>query len=68
MVGKLGQGMKCCKCNSTSNVLVCETQGLSDLVKVSRVSGHELTRELVVVFFPSSLSSASVPSKNDRMV
>ena len=27
MVGKLGQGMRCWKCNSTSNVLVCETQG-----------------------------------------
>jgi hypothetical protein len=24
-VGKLGEGMKCYKCNSTSNVLVCET-------------------------------------------
>ena len=27
VVGKLGQGMRCCKCNSNSNVLVCETQG-----------------------------------------
>ena len=27
MVGKLGQGMRRCKCNSTSNALVCETQG-----------------------------------------
>ena len=26
IVGKLGQGMRCCKCKSTSNVLVCETQ------------------------------------------
>ena len=26
IVGKLGQGMRFCKCNSTSNVLVCETQ------------------------------------------
>ena len=24
MVGKLGQGMRCCKCNSNSDVLVCE--------------------------------------------
>ena len=27
IVGKLGQGMRCCKCNSNANVLVCETQG-----------------------------------------
>jgi hypothetical protein len=26
IVGKLGQG-RCCKCNSNSNVLVCDTQG-----------------------------------------
>jgi hypothetical protein len=26
IVGKLGQGMRCYKFNSTSNVLVCETQ------------------------------------------
>jgi hypothetical protein len=26
IVGKLGSGMRCCKLNSTSNVLVCETQ------------------------------------------
>ena len=26
IVGKLGQGMRCCKCNSTSNVFVCESQ------------------------------------------
>ena len=25
-IGKLGQGMRCCKCHSNSNVLVCETQ------------------------------------------
>jgi hypothetical protein len=25
IVGKLGQGMRCCKCNSNSNALVCET-------------------------------------------
>ena len=27
IVGKLGQGVRCCKCNSNSNVLVCETRG-----------------------------------------
>jgi hypothetical protein len=27
VVGKLGQGMRCCKCNSNSNVFVCETRG-----------------------------------------
>ena len=27
IVGKLGQDMRCCKCISNSNVLVCETQG-----------------------------------------
>jgi hypothetical protein len=27
IVGKMGQGMRCCKCNSNSNGLVCETQG-----------------------------------------
>ena len=27
IVGKLGQGMRCCKCNSNCNVLVCKTQG-----------------------------------------
>jgi hypothetical protein len=26
IVGKLGQGMRCWKCNSTSNVLVCESE------------------------------------------
>jgi hypothetical protein len=26
IVGKLGQGMRCCKCNSTSNVFVCESR------------------------------------------
>ena len=26
IVGKLGQDMRCGKCNSTSNVLVCESQ------------------------------------------
>ncbi len=26
IVGKVGPGMWCGKCNSTSNVLVCETQ------------------------------------------
>ncbi len=26
VVSKLGQGMRCCKCSSTSNVFVCETQ------------------------------------------
>ncbi len=25
MVGKVGQDMRCCKCNSNSDVLVCET-------------------------------------------
>ena len=25
IVGKLGQGMRCCKCDSNANVLVCET-------------------------------------------
>ena len=27
IVGKLWQGMRCCECNSNSNVFVCETQG-----------------------------------------
>ena len=27
IVGKLGQGMRCSKCNSNSDVLVCEPQG-----------------------------------------
>ena len=26
IVGKVGPGMRCCKLNSTSNVLLCETQ------------------------------------------
>ena len=26
IVGKVGAGIRCCKLNSTSNVLVCETQ------------------------------------------
>jgi hypothetical protein len=37
IVGKLGQGMRCCKCNSNSNVLVCETQGKVSILMYSWV-------------------------------
>ncbi len=36
ILGKLGQGMKCCKCNSNSNVLVVEPKGKACIWYIKR--------------------------------
>jgi len=40
--GKLGKGMRSCKCNSTSNVLVCKAQRAAEIKQYREIKAAEV--------------------------